>query len=269
MMETVLRTGVVQKIMNGEETKFLPQYVIDLMRASKPLQELVRAVARNGSSAYDDHSDEDGKDEANVAQSCDQASTQPIGTELLKAFEDALSQTPAGTPAGNKRAKCGDGTRISVSQILKAQMESTGSADIQVHNKTLRIHAGTFFGLLLEVEGREVRREYACVTECFSYKKVKYVRLEIYNKTPKLGTKANVSPKLRELNFPQLKRYPTRKFTICTADQLKYPLHVLHACPRKSCHQSFGIGIQGGGDHDVAKYPLYVLNTFHVGSVNF
>ena len=64
MMETSLRTGVVEKIMNGEESNFLPQFVIDKMLASVPLRGLIHAVAQNGSSAYDDGDDdldEDGK----------------------------------------------------------------------------------------------------------------------------------------------------------------------------------------------------------------
>ena len=210
MMETSLRTGVVQKIMNGEETKFLPQCVIDMMRASIPLQELVRAVAKNGSSAYADAdgSDEVGKDDANLAQSGDQARcAQPISDELLVAFEDALSETPA----GNKKAKTGDWASVSVD--VKIPMKLCASFDIRVHNQTLRIKAGVFFGLLSE--DREKCREYACVTECFSHNKLEFVRLELYKKTAQFAKKVNVSPKVRGLNLPGLKRYhPERRYSI-------------------------------------------------------
>jgi hypothetical protein len=262
MMETSLRSGVVEKIMNGEESNFLPQFVIDKMLASVPLRGLIHAVAQNGSSAYDDgddDSDEDGKVEANCG---DQARcTQPTGDELLEVFEDAL-------PAGNKRATFGEGKRVTCGGA-KGQVEFFHSFDIRVYNKTLRIYAGIFFGLMSE--DRKGHREYACVTHCFSYKQGNFVRLEIYSKSSLLCVKSNVARKVRQLELPGLKRYPKRRFTIRNAAQLKYPLHVLHACPRKSseCSQSFGIGIQGGGDHNVAKYPQYVLNTYHVGSVNF
>jgi hypothetical protein len=273
MLETSLRTGVVEKIMNGEETLFLPQFVIEMMMGSAPLRELIHAVTRNGSSAYDDGDDDGdddgtgGEDDTKLARSDDQARCeQPIGNELLKAFEEAFSEPPA----GNKSAKSAGGIGVSgTAGGVKTQVKVVENFDIKVYNKTLRIYPGVFFGLLSE--DRKQLREYACVTQCFTYKRGKFVRLEMYKKYAAFDKKTNVREKVRELEFPGLKPHATRRFTFRNAAQLTYPLHVLHACPRKlgACGAPFACGIQGGGDHDVATYPQYVLNTYHVGTVNF
>ena len=273
MLACHMRYRGMDAIFQGEDFG-LPQKLLTMVRTWKPLLELMATIRKNYKSEYDDGDDEpdystsssnsaDGK----VALG-DGGSSSSISDNLLEVFKCAFDKRAA----PHKKQKSADGSGTSINIQNEAGIKRVEVLCVRVYNKDLQIYPGAFFGLLPD-KHLGPSRKYACVTECFRYevKGKAYVRLRIYQKHNRLRKKSNVQDGVSFLGLPFLT--PTDTYTFRSAAELKYPLHVLHACPKEgknnSCNNKFGFGDQQHNDHNADKYPQYVLNTYHFGTVNF
>lgn len=252
MMATALRCGIIADIMSGLTNPLLPPALLTMMKKSTALKELLSACNKNGTSAYDDGTDDTG------LQEC----VQPISREVT--VPTVLLDAFSGAGRGNKRKTPGDAQEALGQLKLDKDFSVHDEFTIPTYNKTSRIYPGAFFGVL----SGELR-QYARVIQCMSYKNEKFVRLQLYDKKLKLPLRSNVHEKVRELGLPFLTPSTPEQYTIRSAAEMNNPLHVLHACPRRSCTTRFAYGIQGGSGSDHNQVLQFVLNIYHLGSVNF
>lgn len=260
MLACHMRFRGIDAILQGMDFG-LPDKVLKIVRTSKPLLKLMAAVGRSYKSDYNDGDDEPAYSTSTSnsaegkANSGDGGSSSSVSDDLLNVFQNAF-ENPA---TAYKKRKSEGGSSIPTSPIQFVKV-----LHVRVYNKDLKIYPGAFFGLLGERLGV---RKYASVTECFEYAAdgKEYVRLRIYTKKNQLSNRDNMQELVKGLGLPFLT--PTDTYTFRSAAELKYPLHVLHAC-HDDCSKNFAFGNQST-EHNVAKYPLHVLSTYHVGTVNF
>jgi hypothetical protein len=250
----------------------LPQHLLTMVRTCKPLLELMATIGKNHKPEYDDGDDEPAYSTtaSNSADGKvglgDGGSSSSVSDNHLKLFESAFEERAA----SYKKQKSADSSSINIQS--EAGIQLVAVLPVRVYNKDLKIYPGAFFGLLPD-KRLGSSRKYASVTECFTHEVngKAYVRLRIYQKHPTIPKRNNVHETVRSLGLPLLT--PTDTYTFRSAAELKYPLHVLHACPKEgmkdSCTKKFGFGDQQRTDHNAAQYQQYVLNTYHLGTVNF
>jgi hypothetical protein len=254
----------------------LPHELLRMVRTSQPLLELMASVGRNYTSDYNDGDDEPAYSTSTInraegkANLGDCGSSSLVSDDLLNGFENAFDKRAP----SHKTRKSGDGSSIPTTSLNGYGIEIVTMLRVRVYNTDLKIYPGAFFGLLPEerlARAMGPSRKYASVTECFTSAVggKAYVRLRIYKKQKQLPNEhGGVQRLVKELGLPFLT--PTDTYTFRSAAELKYPLHVLHACGEDSCTNRFAFCNQStAGGHDVITHPVYVLNTYHVGTANF